>query len=531
MSQNPDLDPQMQRALSEIADDLAGRSESIRFDPNQLMQRIGDPTMNNVLNDLFVNPSDDSSNPATPSPVTPNHKPSRRRAGSFRFALGALSGLLVAGGAFAIRERRADQANVQVGKQQASPPYLLKTTSIPQDLCLQHVLTFEDADQLEKRQQQARLFTRSDGAKLKVGYDMDPYSPANEPIAETVQINGRRGLLSTQKDQLLLTWQEGQTNVALSASKMSAEEVVSIAQSVRFTYDENGAKLSGIDAPGFVKGDVAELNAFPDSRLNFGECKRPFVEDGRSLSVMASPKGAAELDGIFGGLDSGNQPEMIETAVTVTREGKEVDAMRKVAADPKDKDGFVFISWFEANSWVSVAGTQLSEEELLSVAAGLEEATLEEFEQFRKRTNQVVQPGIGKRDRSEDQTAGVLETANGELTVRTAVSEDKLCVTLSTPRAGSGLPCKRPGTKPWFTKPWTNDSIDASQAIAEVAVVKAVALMPDGTSLDIPSFQDSRLPSVRVFVLVTPRDGPVPKKITFFDADGKTVNTQSGRRG
>jgi hypothetical protein len=70
------------------------------------------------------------------------------------------------------------------------------------------------------------------------------------------------------------------------------------------------------------------------------------------------------------------------------------------------------------------------------------------------------------------------------------------------------------------------NNFSLSQAADDDTVVKAQMVFADGTTKEIRSAIDPRLPKVRLFVLYRKNSDPTPAKIQFFDASGKVVSEQ-----
>jgi hypothetical protein len=65
-----------------------------------------------------------------------------------------------------------------------------------------------------------------------------------------------------------------------------------------------------------------------------------------------------------------------------------------------------------------------------------------------------------------------------------------------------------------------------SLATSDETVVKAQMVFANGTTKEIRSVVDSRLPKIRLFILFRKTTDPTPAKIQFLDASGKVLSEQ-----
>jgi Domain of unknown function (DUF4367) len=523
---NENIDRKTTAALSNIADALIERTDSSRFDPTVLMQRTGDPIMNDNLDDLATNIENGR------GAVGPIHgpAPSRKRANIFRFGLGALCGVLVTGGVFAVRNNTSkNKTDTKLTTQRPANPLLLKSSAAPKDLCLQNIMTYEDSDMYGQDQNQPKIFKRADGAGLIFTLGTGYYGSNGTPVGETLQINGHKALYVGQGDKGSLSWKQGATYISISGSKVPKTEFVTIAESLQLSFSENGPQIAGLKAPGFVSTDASQSDFMPYGSINYGNCKATFDnEPTRFVGISTAPENAQELSELFTGSYGGSAPKTTKVPAKVTRNGKQIDATKITTKYPGAPSDNISLNWIEKNAYVSVGYALLTDEEIAAFIDGLQPATLAELDAMKDDVKTPSYPDPGNPNKTEEKIAGTIALKKGKLTIKTATSDGKLCVGISIGGGSSGSQCMKADPDAVFAMAMGMNKMTASQVVTPASTIKATATLPDGSSVDIPSFQDPRLPSMRVFVLVQQEDDPIPTKIAFTDAAGKVVKSQTG---
>ncbi len=510
---------QLQRALTDIAKGLLDQADTAALHPHTLMQRSGDLPMHEEP-DQF----------ATNTPVTQRaviHKRRRWNGTLLRFGLGALSGVLVTGAVFISRGNNDDTTTVDVNADAPKNPYLLLAGAPPQGLCLQFVATFQNLAS-QPNPYQPTVLKR--GAKEVISI-LATFGSAQGPdkiVGETVDINGTRGVLTgSDRKQINLGWTKGQTYIQVTANNVPKAEVIAIAQSVVMSFDENGVRIAGVNAPGFSAADPADFAPIPYGSQSYGECRVTDPNNAqRNIGITTSKKVTTELGNPY------EADDQKKSKTNVTRESKQIEAERVDTTTPDGKYTFSTINWTEKDTLVSVSFSQLTDEAGTSFIASLKPATAEEFERLREEAQPPSFQAPGEPERTTERKIGTIQLKQGKATIRSAVSNGLLCISLDTGSSFGGGGCVKLTSKPKLMPNWSDGTgRSAAYTVVNASIAKATATFPDGSTRDLSTFQDERLPSARVIVQFVEQDDPIATKITFYDATGKVVHVQDSESG
>ena len=449
-----------------------------------------------------------------------------RRGSLVRLGVGALAGALATGAFFVVRDGGpSSPAAQEVKTTTPSKPYLLKFASVPDDTCLQFASSFRDQPAPDAEAYVPTLYKRGDSDVLSVVVNQFGGGGPEAVVADTVDVNGRRGFYANSGVATTLSWKQGRTSVMMNARGLNRDELIAIARSVVLTFDENGARVGSINAPGFATEplDASAFRGF--GTLAYGACN---ANEPRSKSIFlaTSPRSSMELSfGAFGAAKAK------ETPVRITRNGREVKARRlEVSYDNSEANTMKSITWVEKDVAVMVGFANLGFDSVLRSIDGLTEASADDYEALAKTAKrpEVPRPVLpGQSALTELRSIGMFKLGTMEGRVMSATQEDELCISLEYASGGGGGNCVGADREPRFTQAGGDGSNVIASAVVSASIEEAIATLPGGKTVAIPSFQDDRVPGLRVFVFARSKDDPVPTKISFKDASGKVVREQT----
>jgi hypothetical protein len=455
----------------------------------------------------------------------------RRRGSLLRIGAGALAGAVATGGFFVVRDGGlSSPAAQEIKTAERQTPYLLKFAQAPDGLCLQYASNMRDApdEAFVDMVNTPTIYRRGEGDFISVQVNQYGGEPGGI-LGETVDVNGRKGLVTARGGTTMLSWKQGRTGVQMSAKGVKREELLSIARTAVLAFDENGPRVANLIAPGFTSEKIDPKMGMGFGSLNYGECNITTFSNGptKSIGVSTGPKSMENM--MFGMSDPNGTVK--ESTTTVTRNGKEVKAkLTESTYGGNDDNTFSSFAWTEKDALVSVGFSKLDQAVVKDAIAGLTEASFDDYGTFAKTAKQpnFPQPVIpGEAARTDQKEIGTLKVGKSEAKVMTAIQGEKICVNINYAFGGGGGDCRGASKEPRLTNNFGGSSATIAVGVIDARIVKAVASLPGGKTLDIPSFEDDRLPKLRVLVLVRAKDDPVPTGIKFYDAAGKVVGEQT----
>jgi hypothetical protein len=454
--------------------------------------------------------------------VDPRH--SSRRATAAKIAAGILIGSVGTGATFLATGQSNDRT---IRDATSSEPLYLLPTVLPKDMCLANGQSRSD---YERRQAASNMQTpdavklTKDGIEISVFASQMMGPPPGGLTGETVDINGAKGLLSISGKQTMLSWSRGRTNILMSGSGASKEDLLRIARSVTLVFDENGARVADLDGTGYMTSREGQASSMPDGALGYLRCGSTYDEaDAPNIGVSTATASLIDGGAFFG------REETKETELQIQRNGKGVPAKRVAFVDGSSVG--VTIIWTEAGRGVSVFARNVSDADLEATIAGLKRVDVAEFDALAKTAKPPRVPVAamgpdGDLLEREGKETGTFSAGGVDYTLRTAPKGQQLCTVLEFRMGGAGVDCQTPSPKPALRMRMSGNGTTVALATATATVTKGVATMPDGSTIELPNFVDDRAPGARAFVFVQPTGDPVPTKIEFFDAAGKVVSAQ-----
>jgi Domain of unknown function (DUF4367) len=450
----------------------------------------------------------------------------RRRRGSFlRIGAGALAGAVATGGFFIVRDGGlSSPAAQQVKTAEPETPYLLKFAKAPDGLCLQYANNMRDApDELFEM-----VYKRGETDSISVQVNQFGGMP-NGIVGETVDINGHKGLLTTRTGNTSLSWKQGRTSVQMNAKGVKKEEFLSVARSVVLGFDENGPRIANLTAPGFTSEQIDPKMGMGFGSLGYGECDQKTFASGPTKNIGVSTGPKSMQDSMFSMSDPNET--LKDSATTISRNGKDVKAkLSERTYGGNDDNKFSSFIWTEKDVLVTVGFAKLDQAVVKEAIAGLTEASFDDYDALAKTAKQpnFLPPAMpGEAQRTEQKEIGTVKIGKSEAKVMSATQGDKICVIINYAFGGGGGDCRGASKEPVLNNNYGGPSTTIATGVVDAKITKAVASLPGGKTLEIPSFQDDRLPNLRVFVLARGKDDAVPTGIKFYDSAGKVVGEQT----
>jgi hypothetical protein len=485
------LDRQFTRALPQL-------------DPSVLRTRL-EPNMEDL------NPSAQNNEHITFDPVQTSPKRSRAAAG---MALALVAGVVGTSAAF-----------LTFGKDSNKPA----TTDVAQVATTQTELQYLNATYLPSdlvSPEQFLLKGDKGGAiSIMVMSAMMGGMPPSL-TGENVDINGKVGSLSGKTPNLMLSWKRGKTTVTMQAKDVAKEPLLAIALSIALRFDENGAQIGSITAPGFTQQAPEDPTKRTGGYANWGKCGSTYGPDefpNVNLSVgRPNPLGD---DFSFGPGDA----DVEESVYPIERNGKTIKA-KKTVIDYQGRKN-TSISWTENDTAVFVGVSKVDDTELGKIIAGLKTVSKADFKKLAKSAKPPSGPGndgnnFPAEGPNKMQDLDVFTEGTTEITIQAAVKDGKLCPSIRAGSGSSGANCMLAAAKPRFQMNMSSNTYSLSLAASDETVVKAQMVFADGTNKEIRSVIDPRLPKIRLFVLYRKTTDPTPLKIQFLDAQGKVISEQ-----
>jgi hypothetical protein len=534
-----DLPAELKRFLGDAADELAAASVlPTSFDPSVLatrlqrkvtdMKHVDETEFQNTVDAIDMEHFDDGE---LGSERRLSQLRLRRRGSLLRMGAGALAGALATGGFFMVRDGGlSTPAAQEVETAIPENPYLLKFANVPDGLCLQFANSIRTvADNPPEFGEAPTQFTRGESDVISIS--VNQYAGmATGIVGETIDVNGRTALLSSKNGFLGLSWKQGRTNVQMTGKGVSKGEFVAVAKSLVLRFDENGPGIGSVRAPGFTSEKFDPVAAMGYGSLSYGDCKAvPGPEPFQAVGISTAPKSSA---GMFGFGD----PSVVrkETPITIVRNGKEVKAKAVTTTyGGNDDNAFRVVTWTENDATVGVNYAKMELGDVKKLIEGLTESTLDEYEALGKTAKQpdsmmlAMPTAPGEAPRTELKQIGTFTVGKTEGKVMSATQGEKICVMINFGFSGGGGNCVGGAKEASLNNNSSGTTTVIASGVTSASITKATATLPNGKTVDVPSYQDDRLPKLRVFVLVRSKDDPIPTKITFTDAAGKVVSEQT----
>jgi hypothetical protein len=537
MNQKPDaVSAELLKLLRESAQRLADAAPSpTTFNPAALQQRkVTDMEhIDSIDMEHFDNDGRDGSNGRDgrdSHEARAGQKP-RRRGSFLRIGAGALAGAVATGGFFIIRDGGlSSPAAQEVKTAEPETPYLLKFAKTPDGLCLQYASNMRDTPDEAFMEMASVSTVYNRGESDVISAQVNQFGGAPEGIVgETVDINGRKGLLNARAGNSMLSWKQGRTTVQMTSKGVKKVELLAAARSVVLVFDENGPRIASMSAPGFTAEKVDPKMGMGFGSLGYGECKTVrFDGMSKNIGVSTSPKSTENA--MFGVMDPNGTVK--ESATTITRNGKEIKAKLSERNYGNDDNTFTSITWTENGVLASVGFGQMDIAAVKEAITGLTEASFDEYAALAKTAKQpdFPRPTVpGEAPRTDVKEIGTFKIGKSDGQVMSATQGEKLCVNINIApmMMGSGGDCRGAAKTPTLINNYGGTSVTIASGVVDAKITKATATLPDGKKIDVSSFQDDRLPKLRVFVLARGKDDPIATAITFYDAAGKVVSEQT----
>ncbi len=502
------LDQQFIRALPQL-------------DPLTLRTRL-EPNMEDL------NPSAQNNEHITFDPLPTPPKRTRAAGG---MALALVAGVVGTSAAFLTFGRDATKPATtdvaQVATTQTELQYLT-AGYIPKDFCLFFANVQEPSDDENMYSPEQFLLKGDKGGavSIMVMSAMMGGMP-NSLTGEDVDINGNVGSLSGKAPNTTLSWKKGKTTVTMQAKDVAKEPLLAMARAIVLRCDENGAQIGSITAPGFTQQAAADAGLRAGGSATWGTCGASYgPEEFPSLGLSVNRPNPLGDDFSFGPGDANVE----ESVYPINRNGKTIKA-KKAVMEFQGRTNTSF-SWTENDTAVNLNVTKIDDAELAKIFDGLTSISKADFKKLAKTAKPPT--GMGGEGNSMPtegpnklQDLDTFTEGTTEMTIQAAIKDGKLCSMIQAGSGGmSGPNCMSASAKPKFQMNMSGNSYSLSLATSDETVVKAQMVFADGTTKEIRSVVDSRLPKIRLFILYRKTADPTPAKIQFLDASGKVVSEQ-----
>jgi Domain of unknown function (DUF4367) len=401
-----------------------------------------------------------------------------------------------------------------------------KPTYIPAGQCLQNanVQNPEDVDDTMMGYQPDQMMLKGpDKQAMTIMAQGMNYGSPESLTGEQIDVNGSPGIFTSKAGNFTMNWKIGKTALIINGREVPKDKLLTIARSITLRFDETGAHIATIDASGFTQTENPNQMSFEGGGTNYIKCgSKPGPIQIEGFSVYSSRPNPLGDDFNFGSADSRSK----ETPFNVERNGKTI--VGKKMTSNYGGQTFTNVMWEESDTAVSVSLNKLSDAELAKIVSGLVPTTADEL----KALGKTVDPALSNfEDFPTDEASKLKELTTitigkTEFVFRTGIKDDQLCLSMTSATMSNGSQCMQPNDKPELTSSFGGGPYSVGQVLTMATVTKATATMPDGTTKDIPSFQDARKPDLRIFIYARKTKDPIPTKIQFFDAAGKVVSEQ-----
>jgi hypothetical protein len=260
-------------------------------------------------------------------------------------------------------------------------PYLLNVASKPEGLC-RYFSRLESALQQGEISFSANTLTLRKGLDTSISITISTSgSGAREAaVGGTIDINGRRGVYTGSRNYGSLNWNVGTTSIDMFTLSASRAELVQIARSLMFSFDESGPRLTGI-ALGEFRAD-GDLLTPPNTyaTLTYDDCVRNNRPTNgrlkREISVTTSHV-LTPVERLFAKSWGREATAPKYGDVDVKRFGKSVLATQAEARLNDQK--LLQYTWVENNAQVTVRSTDFTEDTVIDFISQLSVASPEDY--------------------------------------------------------------------------------------------------------------------------------------------------------
>lgn len=296
-----------------------------------------------------------------------------------QFLSGAVAGVVVIICIHIISEPRVDQPT------RAVQPYLLKPSGPLEGLC-RYITTLRQDDhgsELSPGSSAPIVMRRGESSYIAVSLS-EGFRSFEPMVADSVDINGTQGLLTTINGYLTLKWRIGQVQLE-SYGISSTAELLAVAQSVRLTFDENGARFESVDPGSFRPDGNLRANRLAYGTIVYDDCRRSNRRSRNSprprlITLATSPK-LSDAELTFA-MTYGKSAVMTGTSkLRVNRSGTPVELTQTVAVN--DGQTLRFVTWVEHGAQVSVASAGFSDELVRDFISKLTVASSADYRKMR----------------------------------------------------------------------------------------------------------------------------------------------------
>jgi hypothetical protein len=289
-----------------------------------------------------------------------------------QYAVGMLLGACVAVGV--VDQTKGPDAP---GPERATPPYLVKLAVAPEGLC-RYFVRLNEGSGPGFGESQALILRKGTDVAISIAINAAPRNN-DVVVAETYDINGTNALFVADGKSRSLRWRLGSSSVEMFSLTATREEVVNIARSLRFAFDENGTHLTKL-SPGKFRPDgdlLRPSNSY--GQLTYDDCVRDNQPSKgrprREITITTSYvlRGAEVPYAKSFGRDATAK----FTAVNVARGSKSIQATRAEASAANQRQ--LLYTWVESSAQVTVQAKGFSDDTVLDIISKLTSASVEDY--------------------------------------------------------------------------------------------------------------------------------------------------------
>jgi hypothetical protein len=293
------------------------------------------------------------------------------------YIVGALLGTTITVLGFRLSNDRTDSFRLSTG----STPYLLKPQAPIEGLCRYHAMLNVNELLWQDFAQGGTTIglVESPGSYVRISFGRNEgLAPV---VAQTFDVSGHSATLTKGGDFRILKWSTGPFEVAMYAHKVTESELLRVARSLRFTFDDSGPRLVSINDRGFQPNGEVLFGGSAFGGLTLDDCQRGAGASRRKVMVLTSRvlSGVETKFAFPWGPDASQRSSDV---VSLQRRTNTVRAQRTRARI--EGEDVQVLTWVENNAQVSVRSNGFSMETVDAFIRTLTLATVSDYRVMQK---------------------------------------------------------------------------------------------------------------------------------------------------
>jgi hypothetical protein len=293
------------------------------------------------------------------------------------YIVGALLGTIVTVIGFHLSDVPRDSFRQSAG----STPYLLKAQAPIEGLCRYHAtLNVNELLWQDFAQGGTTIgLVESPGSYVRISFGRNEgLAPV---VAQTFDVSGHSATLTKGGDFRILKWSMGPFEVAMYAHKVTESELLRVARSLRFKFDDSGPRLVSINDRGFQPNGEVLFGGSVFGGLTFDDCQRGAGASPRKVTVLTS-RVLTSVERKFA-FPWGPDASQRSSDVVSLQRGTTMVRAQRTRARIEGEDVQV-LTWVENNAQVSVRSNGFSMETVDAFVRTLTLATLSDYRVMQK---------------------------------------------------------------------------------------------------------------------------------------------------